>query len=398
MNWKTMSPAMRKIVLPIPILVLALLAAVTIVTLRPQVETQRPEIRPPVVRVQTVELENLRLTVKTQGTVSPRTESQIVPEVSGRVIWVSSSLVSGGFFESGEVLLKLDPRDYQQLVIAVEAQVARAQLRVEQEKAEAALAIEEWKDLGEGEADPLTLREPHLQEARAALAAAEANLGRSRRDLERTQIRAPYASRVRSKSVDVGQFVSPGGPLATIYAIDSVEIRLPLPNNELAYLDLPSVYRGERDSDLGPPITLRADFAGGRYEWQGRIVRTEGEIDPASRMVHAVAEVRDPYGRGDVPDRPPLAVGMYVEAEIEGILAEGVAVLPRAALRNESQVLVVDKENRLRFRDVDVLRETRDDVVLRSGLQDGELVCVSPLAAVTDGMEVRLLKDEEKAP
>ncbi len=231
MNWKTMSPAMRKIVLPIPILVLALLAAVTIVTLRPQVQTQRPEIRPPVVRVQTVELENLRLAVKTQGTVSPRTESQIVPEVSGRVIWVSSSLVSGGFFESGEVLLKLDPRDYQQLVIAVEAQVARAQLRVEQEKAEAALAIEEWKDLGEGEADPLTLREPHLQEARAALAAAEANLGRSRRDLERTQIRAPYASRVRSKSVDVGQFVSPGGPLATIYAIDSVEIRLPLPNN-----------------------------------------------------------------------------------------------------------------------------------------------------------------------
>ncbi len=127
-------------------------------------------------------------------------------------------------------------------------------------------------------------------------------------------------------------------------------------------------------------------------------MRTEGEIDPASRMVHAVAEVMDPYGRGDVPDRPPLAVGMYVEAEIEGILAEGVAVLPRAALRNESQVLVVDKDNRLRFRDVDVLRETRDDVVLRSGLQDGELVCVSPLAAVTDGMEVRLLKDEEKAP
>ena len=383
-----------KIVLPLAVLVAAAIGAVTMILLKPEIETRRPDIRPPIVRVATVEIADVPLVVESQGTVSPRTQSQLVPEVSGRAIWVSPSLVSGGFFEAGETLLKIDPHDYRQFVVTAEAEVARANLRLEQERAEAVLAAKEWQDLGEGEADPLTLRQPQLVDARAALAAAEANLEKRRRDLHRTQIRAPYAGRVRQENVDLGQFVSTGSPLATIYAIDKAEIRLPLPDNELAYLELPLVYRGQQREQLGPKVLLRANFAGEDHEWQGRIVRTEGEIDRTSRMVHAVAEVTNPYGRTEDRQRPPLAVGMFVEAEIQGVVAENVAVLPRAALRNDGRVLVVDSSNRLRFREVDVFRQTNQEVIIRSGLESGEKVLLSPLGAVTDGMEVRIASDD----
>ena len=384
-----------KIVLPLAVLLAATIGAVTMILLKPEVETRRPAIRPPIVRVATVEIADVPLVVESQGTVSPRTQSQLVPEVSGRAIWVSPSLVSGGFFEAGETLLKIDPRDYRQFVVIAEAEVARANLRLEQEQAEATLAAKEWQDLGEGEADPLTLRQPQLVDASAALAAAEANLEKTRRDLDRTQIRAPYAGRVRQENVDLGQFVSTGSPLATIYAIDKAEIRLPLPDNELAYLELPLLYRGQQPEQLGPKVLLRASFAGEDYEWQGRIVRTEGEIDRTSRMVHAVAEVTNPYGRTEDRRRPPLAVGMFVEAEIQGVVAENVVVLPRAALRNDGRVLVVDSSNRLRFRQVDVFRKTKQEVIIRSGLESGEKVLLSPLGAVTDGMEVRIASDDE---
>jgi RND family efflux transporter MFP subunit len=221
------------------------------------------------------------------------------------------------------------------------------------------------------------------------VASAEANVITAERNLERTRIRAPYAGRLRRKNVDVGQFVAMGSPVATIYAVDFAEVRLPLPDDELAYVELPLHYRGERKRQKGPQVTLKADFAGETFQWTGTIVRTEGEIDPGSRMVHAVAQVKNPYGRGEDPDRPPLAVGLYVEAEIEGTTAEGVAVLPRSALRGRSQVLVVTPEDRLEFRDVDLLRTTRDEIYVQGGLKAGERVCLSPLEAVTDGMRVR---------
>jgi RND family efflux transporter MFP subunit len=378
-----------RIVLPLAILAFAVIAAVAMVALRPDVETRPPEVKPPLVRVTDVNLRDRRLTVMSQGTVSPRTETALVPEVSGRILWLSPNFVSGGFFEESEVLLKIDSHDYEQAVIRARAEVANAKLRLAQEEAEFKVAHSEWDDLGKGEATPLTLREPQLENAKAAVAASEANLVTEERNLERTQIRAPYVGRVRQKNVDVGQFVTGGSPVGVIYAIDYAEIRLPLPDSDLAFLDLPLVYRGQRADQKGPKVTLRAEFAGESHEWEGRIVRTEGEIDPQSRMVHAVAQVTNPYGRGKDPYRPPLAVGLFVEAEIEGYEAEDVVVLPRAALRGESQVLVVDGEDRLRFRDVDLLRVTREEIVVSGGVRAGERVCLSPLEAVTDGMKVR---------
>ena len=381
-----------QIVLPVVVLAAAGLGAYTLIQNRPEVQVQVPVFEPPGVRVQRVVFQDVKLTVKSQGTVGPRTESQLAPEISGRVIRVAPSFASGGFFEAGDVLLEIDSYDYQQAVISARGQLAQARLRLAQEEAEADVARREWAALGRGDPRALTLREPQLEDARAALAAAEASLDRATRDLDRAEIRAPYAGRVRRKSVDIGQFVTVGSPVATIYAVDYAEIRLPLPDADLAYLELPLSYRGT-ENRVGPRVTLRANFAGQTHEWQGRIVRTESEIDPLSRMVHLVAQVKDPYAPGTDPTRPPLAVGLYVEAEIEGNVVTGVVVLPRAALRGSSQVYVVDGESRLRFRDVDLLRATTEAVLVRAGLEEGEAVSLSPLEAVTDGMQVQILGD-----
>ena len=378
-----------RIVLPIGVLAGSMFVAVTLVLNRPPAPTVTPVFEAPGVRAYEVAFENVPLTVISQGTVRPRTESQLVPEVAGRILSVSPSFAEGGFFEAGDVLVEIDPFDYQQAVIGARSQLAQARLRLAQEEAEAEVATREWQDLGRGDPQELTLRKPQLEEARASVAAADANVDRAERDLERAKIVAPYAGRIRRKNVDVGQFVSSGTAVATIYSVDSAEVRLPLPDGELAYLDLPLSYRGGEQQPT-PAVTLRATFAGQTHEWLGRIVRTESEIDPVSRMVHVVAQVEDPYAPGPSPNRPPLAVGMYVDAEIQGRIATNIAVLPRSALRGSNQVLVINPDDRIFFRDIDILRATTDSVFVRGGLESGELVATSPLDAPTDGMRVQI--------
>jgi multidrug efflux system membrane fusion protein len=382
-----------KVLLPLVVVVGAGLVAYGMFLSRPPVETQAPVIAPPSVRVQRVTFDSVTLTVTSQGTVQPRTSSQLVPEISGPVIEVAPSFAVGGFFEAGDVLLRIDPYDYQQAVITGRSQVAQAELRLAQEEAEAEVARREWQDLGRGDASALTLRQPQLEDARASVASAEAALDRAARDLERADVKAPYAGRVQSKDVDVGQFVNKGNTIAHIYAVDSAEIRLPLPDEELAYVNVPLSYRGATRRS-SPRVTISSNFAGREHTWDGRIVRTEGEIDPVSRMVHVVAEVRDPYAPGNDPRRPPLSSGMFVEAEITGSTVNDVVILPWAALRGRDQVLIVDEANRLRFRDVEILRSTSDEVLIRAGLAEGELVCISPLDTVTDGMVVRVVDDD----
>ena len=172
---------------------------------------------------------------------------------------------------------------------------------------------------------------------------------------------------------------------------------MPLKSDDLAFVDLPMTYRGSNSPRVEPEVVLSTTFAGERFEWVGRVVRTEGEIDPSTRMVHAVARVQNPYAPGDNPRRPPLNAGMFVLAAIEGRLAENVAVLPRAALRTENRVWVVDMESRLRYRDVTVLRATEREVIISEGLEEGELVVLSPLDATTDGMAVRTADREGKS-
>ena len=384
-----------KIVLPVLVLVAGALAARKMILSRPPVEIRDPEVMIPVVRTIEVHPESVRLSVKAHGTVVPRTESVLAPEIAGRIIYVSPSLRSGAFFEEGERLVQLDSTDYELAAVQARSAVAQAQLRLEQERAEAAIALREWQSLGEGEASSLLRREPQLAHAQAALESARAASQQTERNLGRTEILAPFAGRVRRKQVDLGQFVTAGTPLATIYSVDSAEIRLPLPDEELAFVNLPLNYRGDNQPLPRPRVIIRARFAGSEHTWTGRIVRTEGEIDPQTRVVHAIAEVKNPYGRGKDPTRPPLAVGMFVEAEIAGHLVENIFRVPRVARRGKDRVMVVDEDSRLRFRRVEVLRSSDDKVLISKGLKAGERVSVAILESVVDGMQVRVLEEAE---
>jgi RND family efflux transporter MFP subunit len=378
-----------RVILPFAILVVGAVVTIVMLKSRAPVATRPPEEYAPLVRVLVVEPQTHWLTVTTHGTVKPRTETALVSEVAGRVMNIAPSLASGGYFEKGEVMLTVDARDYELAVVTAQGLVAQARVRAELEEAQGEVAREEWKTLGGDKESPLATRELQLQEAQAALAAAEASLEVAKRNLRRTRIRAPFACRVRDKSVDVGQYVTPGVPVAGIYAIDYVEVRLPIPDAELAFLDLPFNYRGEKSQTQGPEVRLHADFGGAHREWVGRIVRVEGEIDPVSRVVHAVAQVDDPYGRKTGGERMPLAVGLFVQADIAGLEVDDAVVLPRSAVRSGNTVLVVDDDDQIRFREINVLRLSGNRAIVTGGLNRGEKVCISSLEAATDGMKVR---------
>ncbi|MBW2499614.1 MAG: efflux RND transporter periplasmic adaptor subunit [Deltaproteobacteria bacterium] len=383
----------QKLWAPLMIMVLSVLGAVLLVATAPSVEYKEPERAIPTVRTISAEPATIRHRVRTQGTVMPRTEADLVPEVSGRVVWIAPSLAPGGFFEKGEPLLRLERRDFELAVKRQRAAVQRA--ASEFEFAESELTRRQ------GLSDAGVASPSQLSEARRAAAVAEANLIDARaareqaeRDLERTEIRAPFDGRVRDEHVDVGQFVGRGNAVARIYATDYAEIRLPIPDHQLAFLDLPDPRR--RDAVVegeGPEVILSSIFAGRRHEWRGRLVRTEGEIDARSRMVNVVARVEEPYRSQEGDDRPPLAVGLFVEAEILGPEASDVIVVPRYAMRGDSTILVVNGENRLRTRRVQVLRIDRDDVLVQGPIGDDERICVSPVQIVVEGMVVRTVED-----
>ena len=387
-----------KFILPIIILIAGFLVMNLIIMSRSKVETRPPEPYAPLVRVAIVNLTDYQLKVNSQGVVSPRTESVLLSQVSGQVINTAAQFAPGGFFKQGDVLIKLDPRDYQFALSRTEAELAQAQLRLTREEEEGKLARLEWERLGNSdEPHPLTLREPQLAEARAVLNAAQANLEQARLNLERTEIRAPYDGRVRTKNVDVGQYVTPGTPLGKIYAVDYAEVRLPIPDEQTAYLniDLNDDFSSKSHSPV--EVILTAKLGGKLQQRRGEIIRVEGEIDPNSHMINLVCRIDDPYNRKGKENIEPLVANLFVTAEIQGIQVSDVAVIPREAIRNMNQVLLVDAENKIHIKNVEILKSDTEQVVILSGLNDGDRVCLSSLEFVVEGMAVRVNDDKPQA-
>lgn len=394
-----------KIVVPLLILAVGGVGIWILVAIRPEVELQPPPEATPLVRVVGVRPDAWRYVVHSQGTVQPRTESELIPQVSGTAEWVSPALASGGFFGKGEPLVRIEPSDYR-----VERESARAALaRAESDFERARTELERQKTLRErGVASQARIddAENAFSVAEAARREARARLERAERDLGRTELHAPFEGRVRSERVDVGQFVNRGESIATLYAVDYAEVSLPVPDRELRFVDIPlAMMRAATDGETdarGPEVELHAEYAGQEHVWRGRIVRTEGEIDPKTRMVHVVARVRDPYGLHTEIERAPLAVGLFVQAEIRGREVKDVFVLPRSAIHSgdpmdphaSPEVHVVDAEGRLHIRPVEVLRTEQERVVIGDGLAPGERVSVSSLRAVVDGMRVRVAGGE----
>ncbi len=371
----------RKFIIPGAVVLISVLGAVTLLATSPELMPSSAQPIPTTVRTLEVAPAPMQLTVHSQGTAEPSTESDLIPEVSGRVVRMSPSLVAGGYFEQGDVLLELDAEDYRAAVARARSTLTRA----EAEYAHARYEYQRHKELESRQLVSRSLMENTLRSFRVAEAArndSRVALEQTQRDLTRTRIVAPFTGLVRSEQVDIGQFVSRGASIAKIYATDFVEVRLSLADRQLAFLDVPIGVRGQFPADARPHVVLSANYAGRKYTWQGEIVRTEAEIDMKSRMVHVIARVDNDA------QETPLAVGLYVEAEIAGALAEDIVVLPRNALRTGNQVLIVDHENRLRFRDVTPLRLYRDEVLIQSGLEAGERVCISPIQTAIDGMLV----------
>ncbi len=382
----------KKILVPLVVLTLGILGAFGLVASRPEVQKAAKEILPPNVRVLEVQPQDIPVTVRSQGTVVPRTQVSLVSEVSGRIERVAPVFEAGGFVRHGQHLVWLDQRDYQVNLATQQASLAQAQVLLERERAEADLARREWDSLGRGGTpSPLVLRTPQMQEAQARVDAAEAAVQRAELDLERTIIRAPFTGRIRSKEVDRGGFVNRGTPIATIYSVDLAEIRLPIADSELAFLD---GIEG-RPRSQGPTVELRAEYAGEHRMWQGTIVRSEGEIDQETRMVTLIAAVNDPYGLNQ-PVAAPLGVGLFVNAEIEGKPITNAYRLPRRALRRDGQLLVTE-DGRLHMREVRVVRSGEDWVIVDRGLEPGDQVVVSKLDVATEGMLVNPLPADEES-
>jgi len=385
-------------VLPLGLILLSIVVVAVLVAIAQGKRPERKEDTNRAVLVEAVPAHktSLNFTVTSQGSVLPRTETTLVAEVAGKIVSVSSNFIAGGFFRKGEVLLQIDPSDYETAVARAEATLASRKAKLTDETARSEQAMKDWINLGrEGQPSDLVLRKPQLAEAQAGVQAAEAELQEARRDLERTRIRVPYEGLVRSKAVDVGQYVGPGTPLGTTFAIDIAEIRLPLSATELAFLDLPSATRLDRAHQV--PVTLTADTETFGGTWQAEIVRTEGVVDASSRVVYAVAEVVDPYGVLGRSQQAELKMGTFVRAEIEGRRVENIVVLPRSVLRPEDTVLIADEDRKLEIRKVRVARAEARNVYISGGIEDGEWVITTSLAAPIPGTQLAISGEDAPA-
>ncbi|MBT8419741.1 MAG: efflux RND transporter periplasmic adaptor subunit [Gammaproteobacteria bacterium] len=403
-----------KLIAPVLVLAISAIAGGLLIATAPEAERHVSPPKIPTVEVMPLRSGNYTVTITTQGTVSPRTQSTLIPEVVGRITSVSANFRPGGFFEAEDVLLTIDARDYENTVTMMRAELAQARLALDEEKARVEQARTDWKRLG-GSTKPsdLVLRKPQLASKQAAVAAARARLRQAELDLERTHIKAPYAGRILEKAVDIGQYVSSGTVLATVYAVDYVEIRLPLTDEQTSFIDLPEDYRRLSPPDAsspapgeaalettipaeptGPMVTISARIGREHHRWTGTIVRTEGAVDIQSRQLFVVAQIDDPYAHR--PDRPPLKVGRFVKAKIQGRELQGIFVTPPVAVRSGDEVWLVDENQHLERRRVEVIWRDTENVVIGDGLHEGESLVLTPLPYGVNGTRVRIAKMTEE--
>ncbi|WP_269522828.1 efflux RND transporter periplasmic adaptor subunit [Coraliomargarita parva] len=367
-------------ILPLFILAAALLATAALIHFKPEAKVATPQRPVTTIEVLTVEPATVQLTVSSQGTVLPRTETNLVVEVSGQIIEVADNFRAGGRFTVGDVLLRIDPADYKAAVAARAADLANAELALAQEKALGEQALADWKALGKGTPSDLTLRKPQLAQAQALADSAEAALERARRDLDRTELKAPYGGRVLSKSVDLGQYViaNPANPIATIFATDIAEIRLPITEHEASFLQDPEQ----------APATVH--LSAGTRQWTGRLVRLEASLDTGSRLLSAIVEVNDAFANTEQTMRR----GLFVDAVIEGRTINQAYELPRYALRGSDTVYVLTDEATLVTHTVEIVKSDINRIVVQDGLNPGDQVATSPIAYYVENMPVRVLKTE----
>ncbi len=360
---------------------------------RPEAKFNPPPPPTLLIEAATIKRQPVVHTVRSQGTIAPRTQTTLVAEAAGQIIEVSPSFVSGGFFRKGDVLVRIDPRNYVSALKRARAAVARAATQLETERGLAGYAKADWQrlrrlDPARGPGTDLALRKPQMRQAVAELQSAEADLEQAEGDLDRTVIRAPYHGLLRTKLADVGQYVNVGSQLAATFAVDIAEVRLPVTQQDLQYIDIVKIRTGQ---DLS--VTLRANLGGADYRWRGVIDRSEGVFDVDSRVLYLVAQIEDPYDLAGT-GRVPLLVGTFVTAEIEGQAAGDLALVPRHAMQKGSTLWMLDEQMRIYPRDVEVVRRDNNFAYIGSGVKSGEKYCLTPIDQPLPGMQVRIASSQ----
>ncbi|MEZ4483892.1 MAG: efflux RND transporter periplasmic adaptor subunit [Syntrophotaleaceae bacterium] len=381
-----------KIVLPFLVLLVGGALMAVLISSRQAPVKDVKEFAGAVVETVTVQRREHTVTVAATGTVQARQQTEIVAQVSGRVSFLADDFIAGGMFKKGDILFRLEDIDYRLAVQRAEADLAAAELELARVKGQARVARDEWQRLqvGKGEPNPLVLYEPQMKNAEGRVTAAKAALSQAGIDLQRTEVRAPFNCLVLSEGIDLGQYVRGGAAVGTLLGTNTAEIVVPLPLDALPWLNIP------RGSGRGATATVRFNAGAVTYDWPGTLVRTLGEVDPLGRMARVVVSVDDPYllRQAATDERPPLAVGSFVDLELQGKRLPAVTVLPRRALRDDDTVWVVDADSLLRIRPVQVLRREQESILVGDGLQDGEQVIVTALAGAADGLKVRVRKED----
>lgn len=335
------------------------------------------------VETEIIQERDIPVFLQSYGIVRPRTQSTLVAEVSGRVIFLSDKFRDGGFFKKDDILIELDDVDYLADIALTKADLATAETDYEEELAQADQAKQDWQRLnGNMPAPPLVLREPQRKAAQTRVESAKANLDRAILNYQRTKIKAPFDGRVLTKNIDLGQFVTINSQIGNIYATDAIEITLPIKNAELALIDLPENYRDSTSAVTQPSVEIQSSLYP-KETWLGKIVRTASSIDDITRQLSVTALINDPFGK-IAQNRSPLKIGEYVTANIIGKTLNNVIAIPNRSIYQGTYVYVF-RDNAVHRTDISIYWQNEQEAIISNGLSKGEVLVLTPLGQVSSG-------------
>jgi len=377
----------KQILLPVAVLAAGIALAFGLSAMKTPPEEKPEQDTRPLVAAQNVNIDAITLDVKSYGVVKPKDRTELVAQVSGQVISVAEQFVEGAFVKQGDILARIDPNDYEADLIEAEAGLAQASSALEIERAQAHVAKAEWEriksDSSDAIASELYLRKPQLAEKMANFRSAQARVKRTKRNLERTYIKAPYDAIINQRTISLGSVVSAGSKFGELSATSVAEVRLPVADKELQYLD---------NGGIGALVTLNAEFAGKQTTWQAKVVRSEGVVDQTSRMSYLVAQLPTPYA----DNTKPLRFGSYINATIKGRALDNAIIVPHHLVKN-NKIAILNDDHPLSFKTLNIVREQNGMVIADQGLNSGEQLITSALEYPTEGMAVKLEGTEPKS-
>lgn len=339
-----------------------------------------------------IKKEKVSVSITSEGIVKPHRKLSILAEVKGRIIEQSPNLDPGGILSEGEILLKLDPRDYVVDVEKNRANVEKAEFELILEKGKKLVAEKEWQLLDPslkqgGLGKDLALRIPHLREKEAALHAAQSSLEKSLVDLKRTLIRAPFNSLVLEEFVEKGQVILPQTKVAEVVSTDQFRIQVSVPYDQLY-----SIFPKMKNSKEKVPVKVIEDLGSNKkLERDGYILRLLGGVDPNGRLVQVLVVVEDPLNlENHQTNQFPLLLGAKVKVQFGSTEVTNAIKLPKSAIHEDDRIWLKNKENKLDIKKVQIIKEDKDYVFIDGKeFEEGQQVIISDIPVSSLGMELR---------